>query len=195
MLRETRLAALRATAKVALSFTVGCGGAVLVPEGDTNEEPRNPDPGTPGAKEIPARPAPAEPAPTATSPSEPVPVPAPELACDAPPPGEPVSGGEEQLACCADHLAPIVPSDKNGWNWESWEKQKSAPDAQACCNVVLAHTNASQNPAWDMVGWDTLSACCYALGNPSGPACTPWGPPVPPAVRVLPDLDRLLGVA
>jgi len=43
-----------------------------------------------------------------------------------------------------------------------------------CCDVLI-HT---QDP-WAS---DKLGECCYALGTPHGPACTPWGPPVPPAM-------------
>ena len=60
----------------------------------------------------------------------------------------------------------------------------------ACCNVVVAHANEGGS-VMEQLGWENIQRCCQAAGSPFGPACTPWGPPVPPAMRAFADLDAL----
>lgn len=56
------------------------------------------------------------------------------------------------------------------------------PSIDNCCKAVIAHVdNFTQDySAADQV----LSSCCNALGYPVGPACTPWGPPTPPEMKI-----------
>lgn len=173
-----RRAALRATAKVALSFTVmACGGVAQVPSTNSDDAIAD-DP----SQEL-TPPTDAYEAPVAVSylPASP---PEEELACNAPLPGEVTEADAEQLNCCTEHLETVFPS---GGDWESWLESAAEPSAQACCNVVIAGVGFDWELI-DQVGGDTVYACCEALGFPSSPACTPWGPPVPPAVDRLPQL-------
>jgi hypothetical protein len=57
------------------------------------------------------------------------------------------------------------------------------PSVDNCCSVVIARVddNTGDYSAADAV----LPSCCNALGYPQGPACTPWGPPMPPAMEVV----------
>lgn len=76
---------------------------------------------------------------------------------------------------------------------------ETAPDAspRECCDTQLASATFAEDGGTDSLTlgccdvlihsampWSSeqLGACCWALGTPRGPACTPWGPPVPPAM-------------
>ncbi len=70
-------------------------------------------------------------------------------------------------------------------------------DVVACCEKQLS---AVDNRDAGPVSWEVISACCYDVVGVTGGwpyptrhprACTPWGPPVPPAMRD--DMDALLG--
>ena len=75
----------------------------------------------------------------------------------------------------------------------------TAPDAtpRECCDTELATASFGDDAGTDSLTlgccdvlihstqpWSSqqLGECCFALGTPHGPACTPWGPPVPPAM-------------
>ena len=174
-----RRAALRATAKVALAMTVmGCLGEVRVDSagaqaGEGGDQPATPDPLEPGAGGTGG--ATATPDPEA-------------LACEAPYPDEAVILDSDQLGCCEDLLGPLLPAV--GEQWDAWNEVSGELEVQGCCRVAVAHFDA--DPVASEVPWETLGPCCDAIGFPSGPACTPWGPAVPPAV--LGELP-MLGVA
>jgi hypothetical protein len=57
------------------------------------------------------------------------------------------------------------------------------PTIVACCNAIIQHVN--QKPADYTRAQIEISQCCPLLANPFGAACTPWGPPVPPAMPAL----------
>lgn len=57
---------------------------------------------------------------------------------------------------------------------------KGDPSASNCCNAIVAHVD--QVTADYAAAAPSLALCCRALGYFSGPACTPWGPPTPPAM-------------
>jgi hypothetical protein len=51
---------------------------------------------------------------------------------------------------------------------------RRSPRTRECCTEALEHDGAQAKPRW---------ACCSALpDNAQPPACTPWGPPCPPAM-------------
>jgi hypothetical protein len=166
--------ALRATAKVALSLTVaGCVGQVSLdeaaePELDAPDPGRITDPVYAGRTAPALRPAPDE-----------------ELACDAATgQGAPVDAA--QVACCDDLVGELAPTGEGNWEeeWQAWQAAAADPDVQGCCGVLVAAVE-QDSAARATIGWQALSACCDALEFPAGPACTPWGPPVPPALRRL----------
>lgn len=185
---DIRRRALQITAKVALSLTVfGCGGTVEVAsEAPVTDDPPTepPDPDDPGEEPRDGRPERPTERPTD-----------PALACDAVPPGEPVTAlDEDRLACCVDLLEPLW-ADETVAGWEAWQQTKLDPDVAGCCNVVVAHVAASLEIA-PAIGWSEVTQCCDAAGFPAGPACTPWGPPVPPVgLRGLTSLDLLEAMA
>lgn len=51
---------------------------------------------------------------------------------------------------------------------------RESADTKKCCNEELAANGAGSKLRWE---------CCSALGG-TGMACTPWGPPCPPAMPV-----------
>jgi hypothetical protein len=67
----------------------------------------------------------------------------------------------------------------------------SAPESRECCATIVAFVDHGGFPALAEAGApaeSVLESCCGALSAPDGPprgaACTPWGPPVPPAMPV-----------
>ncbi len=74
-------------------------------------------------------------------------------------------GSADPLACCDGAVARRISTS-------DWEAVVSDPSLRGCCTVIVR----AEDP-WSLAG---LSPCCALLGHPQGPACTPWGPPVPP---------------
>jgi hypothetical protein len=207
-----RRAALRATAKVALSFTVmGCGHSVAVgqPDGATEEEEAIAGKGdgygattADGGGQLAAGGAGGAGGMYAAGGAGGRAMPDDEALCAAPLPetemGEfsiglvPIALDGAQLECCAGALPELVSVYTSLNDWDAWNAQKGDDDIQGCCNVAIQHIQADfQNGA--TVGSDVQWACCDALGHPVGPACTPWGPPVPPSFDG--DLAELWEVA
>jgi hypothetical protein len=174
---QIRRAALRATAKIALSLTVlGCTSTVQLETVNT-DEPIEDDPPpieTPSEEplEDPGRVA--------------IPSPPEALACDAPRPGEEVSIDDAQLDCCLGVLEPLIPTGEVN-TWEQWQQDAEEPAVMGCCVVAVSHVSDDWSKM-DTVGWETVNSCC-AIDQSLGPACSPWGPPMPPL------FDELLAAA
>jgi hypothetical protein len=90
-----------------------------------------------------------------------------------------------QLACCEAELFAEWP-DGSTWTWKA---DASVPaGTRACCTVLQNYYDgqrADGNPAAYDWGSDRnlRGPCCGGvLGWQSGGTCTPWGPPVPPAM-------------
>ena len=172
-----RLKALRAAAKVALSLTVvGCAGNVQFDAGESNPGPPEDDSDSVVV---------ADPEENEVSHLIGVTMPDPEdgkLMCEAPPVGEQVEIDEAQLACCVEFIEPLTPQNTD---WDSWsELAANDADVAACCNVAVH--NAEQD--FEAVDWQLVQSCCL-VGGLEGPACTPWGPPMPPCASAgLPQL-------
>ena len=175
--------ALKTTAKIALSLTVfACGGTVDVADQSSASTDDPPEPERPVYDEEEEEP--------------PVQVYRPEeeeeetLACEAAPVGEEVAILDtEQLDCCVALLEPAWPGE-GPEAWQEWETTMKDEAVGACCNIVVAHANESFQLV-ESLGWQNVQMCCQAAGSPFGPACTPWGPPVPPAMGAFADLDEL----
>jgi hypothetical protein len=75
-------------------------------------------------------------------------------------------------------------NDLHEYRWEPAPVPATTADVEACC-VAAFGPSGSDSP--EAFRWE----CCNLLGNgtstgPGAPlGCTPWGPPVPPAMRHL----------
>jgi hypothetical protein len=93
---------------------------------------------------------------------------------------------------CEDTVAaafaqPETPADDDDAGWEAhWAAQRAAlaeardnAEVVACCEQEIESKLDDPSGAWD---WEHLRACCDVTGM-ENVACTPWGPPTPPAMR------------
>jgi hypothetical protein len=176
-------AALRAAAKVALAGLVGgCGAHSELPGGGA----ATPEPGgRPAAdasadgRETSADAQGADAREAATDAAD-----AAALACAA------QAGGDEEgvFTCCLETVGRYFPD--GGFAGELPAAAAADPEAVACCPEIVGHVEdafvdggADPSAVWSRANdRGVLASCCNALDNPMGPACTPWGPPVPPAM-------------
>ena len=56
----------------------------------------------------------------------------------------------------------------------------ASADTKACCSALAAFHDLDPNT---MFSWPERAECCETLGWSGAASCTPWGPPVPPAMR------------
>jgi hypothetical protein len=185
---STRRAALRAAAKVALSASIiGCG-SVVVEDLDHGGAASSGGGSGPIATATSTSSASGSVSSTGTGDIAPDAGPSDggeELACDTPPLGVDAGISDETLTCCIGFLGGYVP---DGSDWPEFDAVAAAdPSVKGCCNAMIQDVAkvAQQGSA---LAWNELNACCGVLGNPNGPACTPWGPPVPPEMPI----DRAL---
>lgn len=188
-------AALRAAAKVAFGTSlVGCGANVAFGDLDSDEETYGEAGGS----------AEGEAGGSAHSegggydaPPTPVDPPAPQV-CEAPVPADPNGGwetyDESTFACCVERIAAVIPNDPP----EQWEWEGDDQSSRECCRQILA-------PNYDAI-WqgqplpypaaeEVVTACCIAAHGNAG--CTPWGPPVPPAIdpeEFMPWVDEMMNL-
>jgi hypothetical protein len=156
MRRDVHLAALKAATKVAFSMTlVGCASAS--PGGVASDEAAST-----------TRP----PAAGCHSGEES----GADAAADASSGAAPDAGGTGDGSCDAVVAAAFpTPSEYPG------TKQAVSAEVAACCDELLSTDQGVGGHAGEH-RWD----CCANAAHPEnvGMACTPWGPPVPPAMRV-----------
>jgi hypothetical protein len=182
-------AALRASAKIAFGVAaVGCGGMV-----SSGAEPSQ------APLDEAGRGADATDAVDASIAVDASPLEA--AACDPPPSSSLLPEGphadasaaitETMFECCVAQLETIDPGD-GGAGFR--DAAAGDPGIQACCAVVIARLDYEQT---HLVGDPDASAatfqrdqqtsapvrweCCGATPS-EGPTCTPWGPPMPPAM-------------
>lgn len=82
-------------------------------------------------------------------------------------------GGLEKVA--QDKLADDDPLKKSNFVYGQVfadRKARESAEVQKCCTEELDKNNASSKLRWE---------CCAAVDG-KGAACTPWGPPCPPAM-------------
>ncbi len=95
---------------------------------------------------------------------------------------------EATFTCCLDLLEPLVGEGGS----ELGDAGMLDPAARACCGAVVYRLDAEEAEAgFDSpdrklerakLGFMGQDACCRSLKEPMGVTCTPWGPPVPPAM-------------
>jgi hypothetical protein len=198
-------AALRATAKVALTAVVfGCGGTVISAGA---EDPGmdaggggDPRPDAAGADhETLADVAPPDAAvegAVAEEASSPIEASSAEAGavCSAPDPSTlfPETShlhakvSESTFACCVDELAPLFGEGGT----ETSEAGAMDPSVTDCCAATVFYLDRARGDALAparalaqaKLGFLGEESCCRVLSFPVGVTCTPWGPPVPPAM-------------
>jgi len=169
-----RRLALRGAAKVAFgSLFFQCGGAITTGPGDAEADAKAKPDGAPVDAAV-------------------LDVVAPDaaLACTGPTAIDAGDVSEEAFACCVGEVASAV-GDASPWddpNGPDASVVEDNPAALNCCDAILARMD--DEPDGGDLGQDyatasqVLSWCCFATGTPFGPACTPWGPPMPPEMEV-----------
>ncbi len=198
MKSSTRRRALDSAAKIALGCCLGavssaCGG--LSQDGgstratDLDGSGGPPAPSASATTEQPAPSAsattePSPPAPTASATTEPSPPPEPEpvLACLAAVNVEKgaltTTVGAEERACCESYVETAVNA---GQVWTG-ENGQADPSVLNCCRLLAYVGNFDASVAHN--------ACCAVPGQLLSvedywaPYCSPWGPPVPPALVI-----------
>jgi hypothetical protein len=182
-------AALRATARVAFTAAiVGCGGTTS--EGNSDAAKSEAAMGKEGA---------ATDAPSGRD-AEHVKDTAPPgdsgLMCNAPPPSslfdkdaaaDTVS--ESLFNCCIAGLEPLIGDSQTGAS----DAEAADPNLLACCGVIVFAADKDRGldasaeataelQSLQKLGFAAQDTCCELLKEPLGPTCTPWGPPMPPAM-------------
>ena len=89
--------------------------------------------------------------------------------------------------CCTAQVASVLPV----WS-DTTQPMPDRPETidQAtldCCKVLVVTNDASKQPFQpESAAWQQAATCCpyLPLNDPEfqGPTCTPWGPPMPPAM-------------
>lgn len=94
---------------------------------------------------------------------------------------------ESTFDCCVALLSAVPPND-GGFAFP--EAAVADPEVQACCATVIARLDYEVRQGPDAsaaaqkderTATDVRWACCQVTPN-EGPTCTPWGPPMPPAM-------------
>ncbi len=94
---------------------------------------------------------------------------------------------ESTFDCCVALLDAVPPND-GGFAFP--EAAVADPEVQGCCATVIARLDYEirQGPdasaaaqADEQTAAQVRWACCQVTPN-EGPTCTPWGPPMPPAM-------------
>jgi hypothetical protein len=154
---STKLIALRAATKVTLSVAVfGCGGTTLTEDGGlASTQPSDMD----------AAKSPPEPRKDAS------PGPCPGATSDAH-----GSVSADTFACCIAYLKTEL-VDADGSRLDA-----ASAASKECCTSVVAFVDGDGGVSSFESAEPFLNSCCEALERPTGAACTPWGPPMPPAM-------------
>jgi hypothetical protein len=166
-----RRRALLAAAKVALSFSiVACSAAVEdpSPQDDTTNDylSKKKDSGAAAAHDCGSNHAPTLACGIAKTP-----------ALDA------GKASNDTLACCTTLVRGTQSDAGEGWMTLSASAAKD-PNVAGCCDALIANAWNWDEDAGVTVPYDLVSSCCQATGS-KAMACTPWGPPAPPAITKL----------
>jgi hypothetical protein len=177
--RSVFRAALRASAKVALGAAfAGCGGMVGSTADHAAQEATASDAAVADATRVDVNAQTCDPpAPSSVLPEG--------LHADA------AAGiGESTFACCVSLLEAVPPNDGG---FEFPDAAIGNPEVQACCATVIARLDYDMRQTIAQPDASTTEqqdeqtaapvrwACCQVTPS-EGPTCTPWGPPMPPAM-------------
>lgn len=88
------------------------------------------------------------------------------------------TGDAEEPATCPDLLDELVADTEAGL-----DPFDADAETAACCEELIADIDATGEWPTTQEDSEEMWACCHALGWPTSMACTPWGPPAPPAMR------------
>jgi hypothetical protein len=183
-------AALRASAKVALTATLSsCGGTI-------HTTPQGGPPDATADAWLADAPAAVDAFVVADSPGPGTCNP-PPVSSLLPEPNHPgIRIGDDLFDCCATTLGSALVADSG--LLDPADAAASDPRVLGCCAVAAYRLNADVGPDAGAFYGDmgtlmdagvnvnsNFLDCCYALKDYQGPACTPWGPPMPPA---MPDV-------
>ena len=170
MLVETRRRALYAAAKLVISVSaLGCGATVVDQEVDATDT------------EVDAKvPSPEVETETETAIESPTAMPGtPRPRCGISSVPDVVS--EETFSCCVRTVEKIFAHNPS-----------THQPAPVCCGAIveavddaLSHSSPGAGEMYTRaIQKGALFTCCDRMEWPAGPACTPWGPPVPPAMPI-----------
>jgi hypothetical protein len=168
-----RKMALRHAAKVAFgSFVVACGGTVAGGEDASSDAKTSNDTGTKtdASTSLDSSLDSSSPADSSTSDGA--------LACTGPVDIDASSITPEVFQCCLGVVEQLT--GDAGFSAIDAGEITGDPAVDNCCKVIIADVDS--NTGDYSAASPTLYSCCNALGNPIGPACTPWGPPMPPCM-------------
>lgn len=94
------------------------------------------------------------------------------------------TSADDEPAECADLLDDLVVAQQDG------DFSEADRPTRACCEDVIDAIRTVDDwpvePEEQAIHW----ACCAALDYPAGLACSPWGPPSPPAMVDLRPVAR-----
>ncbi len=89
----------------------------------------------------------------------------------------------DSLACCTTLVSGKKTDAGEGW-MALPEGVAKDPNVAGCCNALIANAFNWEEDAGVTVPYDLVYSCCQATGS-TAMACTPWGPPAPPAITKL----------
>ncbi len=162
-----RKMALRHAAKVAFgSFVVACGGTVSGGEDASSDAKIGNDTGTKPDASTPL---------DSSSPTDSSTMGDGALACTGPTDIDASSITPEVFQCCLGVVEQLT--GDSGFMAIDAGEVTGDPAVDNCCKVIIADVDS--NTSDYSAASPTLQTCCNALGYPNGPACTPWGPPMP----------------
>lgn len=164
--REVRRRAIAAVAKLSIfagfAGATGCGSAVVVEqEGDPAIDPGEPGEMTPNTPEVVVD--------VPGAPEIPTPL---DSAC--------FETGKDSKACCADVIKAAFADD------HLFTDPSLATAAEKdCCELAVSYSDTWMGPEENPFMPDYYSCCSTGLVSTAfedHPACSPWGPPMPPAM-------------
>ena len=164
--------ALRSAAKVALgTFVMGCGGSIAVGQEDAATDANAPKKDAALVDSV-------------------VPEQDAALTCTGATEVDASGVTSDAFACCVAEVKSVT-GDASPWGDPNGPDASAVQDNAAalnCCDAIIARIDdepdgGSASDDYATAG-DALNWCCIALKEPMGSACTPWGPPAPPAMPV-----------
>ncbi len=113
------------------------------------------------------------------------------LACTGPVELDAGDVAQETFDCCLAEVKTVV-GDAAPWDPNGPDASIVAndPSAENCCHAILARIDhepdggSFSNDYMAAAQGQVLQWCCKASNNLMSPACTPWGPPTPPAMEL-----------